>query len=256
MIRAGFTIDEEFSHVRNLLIYNLSLGMVLIIIGIFIAYGISSTLLSPLTTILDSIESMSHGDYSNKAFVGTADEFAELATSFNRLSGILQKKESVSSLISKKIFENDAELAGKNFSGKLLETVVLHLELNRFNSFIDRHSPSEAVDTLNSFFSQTAEIIAQADGIIDRFGDGYMTVLFPISRSDSWPAHLRAGFAALSVRNNLNVFNVKQAQLGLEELSLKSGLTAGKVIVGHIGTNTRSDFSAIGARILQAKKIC
>lgn len=254
IIRAGFTIDEEFSHIRNLLFYNLTLGIILILIGIFIAYGISSTLLSPLNSILNSIESISQGDYTNRSFLGTSDEFSELATSFNRLSNILQKRETTRSIITRKILENDSSLASKNFSGKLLETVILHLELHRFNTFIERHSPSEAVDTLNTFISQTSEIIAQAEGIIDKFGDGYLVALFPISRSDSWPAHLRAGFAALAVRNNISIFNVKQAQLGLEELSLKSGLTVGKVIIGHIGTRSRSDFSVIGQRLAQARK--
>ncbi len=255
VIRAGFTIDEEFSHIRDLLFYNLSLGLILILIGVLIAYGISSTLLNPLNSILNAVESISQGDYSHKAFTDGSDEFAVLASSFNKLSNILQKREQTSNLITRKIVENDPGLASKNFSGKTLNAVILHLELSRFNAFIERNSPSEAVDTLNSFFRETAEIVAQADGVIDKFGEGFIVALFPISRNDSWPAHLRAGFAALSARNNLNFFNRKQAQLGLEELSLKSGLTAGKVIIGHLGTLARSDFSAIGSKISLARKI-
>lgn len=254
LIRAGFTIDEEFSHIRNLLFYNLTLGIILILIGILIAYGISATLLSPLNAILNSIESISHGDYSNKAFLSTKDEFADLANSFNRLSRILQTRESTSNTLTKKILENNASIANQNFSGHLLESVVLHLEINRFNTFIERHSPSEAIDTLNNFITQTADIIAQADGIIDKFGEGYITAIFPIKRSDKWPAHLRAGFAALAARNNFNIFNVTQARLGLEELSLKSGLTLGKIIAGNIGTKTRFDFGVIGEKLAQARK--
>lgn len=254
MIRAGFTIDEEYSHIRNLLFYNLTLGVVLILIGILIAYGISSTLLSPLNSILSSIESISRGDYTHKAMIKTSDEFEELASSFNRLAGILQNRETTSSFITKKIFENDASLASKNFSGKLLPAVVLHLELHRFNAFVERNSPSEAVDTLNRFFNQTTEIIAQANGIVDKLGDGFITALFPVGKNDAWPAHLRAGFAALCARNNLNTFNFKQAQLGLEESFMKSGLTAGEVIIGHIGTRARSDFSAIGPCLAAARK--
>jgi len=254
IIRAGFTIDEEFSHIRNLLIYNLSLGVILILIGIFIAYGISSTLLSPLNAILNSIESISHGDYSTRAFTGSSDEFSELAKSFNHLSSILQKKETSGDYITKKIFENDPELASKNFSGKLLNTVILHIELHKFNSFIARNSPSESVDTLKKFIAQTSEIIAQADGVVDKLGEDFIVALFPISRNDSWPAHLRAGFTALAARNNINLFNFKQAQLGLEELHLKTGLTAGEVVIGNLGTRSRTDFCSIGNRLSTARK--
>ncbi|NCB39687.1 MAG: HAMP domain-containing protein [Erysipelotrichia bacterium] len=254
IVRTGFTIDEEYTHIRDLLFYNLSLGIVLILIGIFIAYGISATMLNPLNSILGSIESISRGDYTYEATVNTSDEFEELAVSFNRLASILHNRETTSSLITKKILENDSSLANKNFSGKTVDSVVLHLELNRFNSFIERNSPSEAVDTLNAFFSGTAEIIAQAGGIIDRFGDGFITALFPIASSGNWPAHLRAGFAALLARNNINIFNYKQAQLGLEAISMKAGLTSGQVIIGHIGTRSRSDFSTIGSRLAQVRK--
>lgn len=253
LIRAGFTIDEEYTHIRNLLVYNLSLGLVLILIGIFIAYGISATLLSPLNSILQSIESMSHGDYSYKAMVRSTDEFGELANSFNRLASILHDKETTSNFITRKIFEHSPELASRNFSGKTVHAVILHLELHRFNSFIERSSPSEAVDTLNRFFTQTTEIIARANGLVDKLGDCFITAIFPINKNDAWPAQLRAGFAALSVRNNLNIFNFKAAQLGLEEINMRSGLSCGNVIIGHIGTRSRSDFSAIGPVLTNAR---
>ncbi|MBU1106945.1 MAG: HAMP domain-containing protein [Candidatus Riflebacteria bacterium] len=252
-IRAGFTIDEEYEHIRNLLFYNLTLGMVLIVIGVLIAYGISATLLAPLNAILQSVESISRGDYKQKAFVKSSDEFGALALSFNRLSSILQNRETTSNSITKKFLESDPELADKNFSGKVFDAMVLHLELSKFNLFVERNSPSEAVDTLNSFFDQTSEIIGEAGGIVDRFGDGFLTAIFPAGKSDPWPAALRAGFAALSARNNINLFNYKQAQLGLEEVFLKVGLTSGKVIIGHIGSQSRSDFSAIGGSIANAR---
>lgn len=254
LIRAGFTIDDEYDHIRNLLFYNLSLGAVLILVGLLIAYGISATLLSPLNSILKSIESISHGDYTYKATVKSSDEFGELASSFNRLSSILQDRETTSSFISRKIFESDPALASRNFSGKPVEAVVLHFELYRFNNYVERSSPSEAVDTLNRFLTQTSEIIARAYGLIDKLGDGFITAVFPINKNDSWPAPLRAGFAALSARDNFNIFNYKAARLGLEELNMQLGLSCGQVIIGHIGTRARSDFSAIGPRLAGARK--
>lgn len=253
LIRAGFTIQDEYESIRSLLFYNLTLGAILIIIGILIAYGISATLLAPLNAILNSVESISRGDYKQRAMIGSSDEFGALALSFNRLSSILRTRETTNNHITKKILEEDPELADRHFSGKTFAAIVLHLELNRFNLFIERNSPSEAVDTLNSFFEQTAEIIAEAGGIVDRFGDGFMTAIFPTSKSDKWPAPLRAGYAALSARNNINLFNYRQAQLGLEEVFLKTGITCGKVIIGHIGSRSRSDFSAIGPCIANAR---
>ncbi|MDD3148628.1 MAG: HAMP domain-containing protein [Candidatus Riflebacteria bacterium] len=151
LIRAGFTIDDEYDHIRNLLFYNLTLGAVLILVGLLIAYGISATLLSPLNSILRSVESISHGDYSYQSTVKSSDEFGELASSFNRLSSILKDRENTGNFITRKIFDNNPAQAGRNFSGQTIEAVVLHFELFRFNGFVSRSSPSEAVDTLNRF---------------------------------------------------------------------------------------------------------
>lgn len=254
LIRVGFTLDEELASIRSLLVYNLSLGMALILVGIFIAYAVSSTLLSPLNAILNSLESMQKGDYTQKAYVETHDEFEQLALSFNKLSNFLQARQETEKFISKRIWEADASLKHRHFSGKVIQAVVLHLELFKFSSYIERHSPSETVDTLNSFFEQTTEIIAQSGGVIDKFGDGFISAVFPVVPEDRWPAFLRAAFSALSARCNLGIINFKQAQLGLESLQMQIGLASGKIIVGNIGTASRSDFSVLGATVNQARK--
>ncbi len=254
LVRVGFTLEEELASIRSLMVYNLSLGLALILAGIFIAYAVSSTLLSPLNAILNSLESMQRGDYSQKAFVSSHDEFEQLALSFNNLSNFLQTRQENEKFISCKIWESDASLKHRHYSGKLVQAVVLHLELSKFSSFLDRHSPSEAVDTLNSFFEQTTEIIAESGGSVDKFGDGFISAVFPIVSDDRWPAFLRAAFAALSARSNLKIINFRQAELGLEELGLKIGISSGKIIVGNIGTSSRSDFSVLGSIVDQARK--
>lgn len=254
LIRVGFTLGEELASIRNLLVYNLSLGLALILVGIFIAYAVSSTLLSPLNAIMNSIESMNRGDFSQKAHISSADEFEQLAISFNKLSNFLEKKGETDKFISQKLWESDPGLKHKHFSGKNIDAVVLYLELNRFSSFVERHSPSEAIDTLNAFFEQTTETIALSGGYIDKFGDASVAAVFPLISGDRWPAFLRAAFAALSARANLAAFNFKQAQLGLEGFDLRIGMASGRIIIGNIGTTGRSDFSALGQTVNAAKK--
>lgn len=252
IIRVGFTIDEEYLHIRNLLFYNLSLGAILILIGVIIAYGISSTLLSPLSAILYAIESMSRGDYSQKALISSGDEFGELASSFNRLSSILQNRESSSSNISKKILELNPALAKSKFSGKVLEAVILHVELCNFEFFSQQHSPTETVEVLNAFFDQASEIVAECGGIVDKYSDSFLTVIFIPTPEDKWTAPLRAGFTALSIRSSMIMFNFRQTLLGLSEVNVKCGLAAGKVIIGNLGSKGRTEFSVLGATVKAA----
>ena len=254
IIRIGFTLDEELASIRNLLVYNLSLGIALILCGIFIAYAVSSTLLSPLNAILNSLEKMRKGDFTQQAHIRSHDEFEQLALSFNKLSSFLQSRKESENFTSKRLWEADNSLKRRHFSGKAIEAVVIHLELHRFSSYIERHSPSEAVDTLNSFFSHATFVIAESGGVIDKYGDGFITAIFPQNDDEPWPNFLRAAFAALATRSQLGQINFRQTQLGLEDLNLKIGIAAGEVIIGNIGTASRTDFTALGQPINQAKK--
>jgi class 3 adenylate cyclase/HEAT repeat protein len=254
IIRVGFTLDEEYSNIRSLLAYNLSLGIILILGGVFVAYAVSATLLSPLNAILNSLDSMSKGDFSQHAFVSTSDEFEQLAESFNKLSDFLQSRQNRDNCITRKLWESDASLKQKHFSGKNIEAVVAHIELNRFAHFIERHSASESVDTINFFFEQASEIITASGGILDKFGDGYISAIFPVVANDKWPAFLRAAYATFLLRSQINEFNFKQSLLGLEDLQIKMGLAVGKIIVGNIGTSSKNDFSVLGTPVLRARK--
>lgn len=254
IIRVGFTLDEEYESIRSLLAYNLSLGILLIIGGVFIAYAVSSTLLSPLNAILNSIDMMSKGNFSHQAFVKSSDEFEQLANSFNQLSDFLQTRHKREDLITQKLWETDSSLKKKHFSGKNVEAVVAHIELSRFAHFIERHSPSEAVDTINYFFEQVSEIVVSSGGVVDKFGDGFVTAIFPVIQNDNWPAYLRAAYATLTIRSRTNEFNFKQSLVGLENLNVKLGLASGKIIVGKIGTDLKNDFSVLGTPIIAARK--
>ncbi len=255
VIRVGFTLNEEYASIRSLLLYNLTLGILLIFAGLFIAYGISSTLLGPLNTILFAIESLTDGDYNRKAFLNSSDEFGELANSFNKLTSALKDREESGRFLSKKIWRDDTELNSKCFSGRAIEAAVLYIELSDFSSFIERHSPSEAIDTINSFFEEAVKIITSTGGIIDKFGDASILAVFPVKSAGRWPAQLRAAFTALAVRNSVNMLNFKQAALALEELSMRSGISLGRVIIGNVGAQDRQEFTAIGKTVNRAKKM-
>jgi uncharacterized membrane protein affecting hemolysin expression len=253
IIRIGFNLKEEFASIRSLLTYNLSLGIILIIISLFIAYGISSTVLSPLTSIFRSIESLSQGNYGRQAFINTDDEFEDLAESFNKLSLILKEREASNGFITKKVWENDENLNTKGFSGKEIQAAVLHTELCDFSGFINKHSPSESIDTINSFFNETAQIIANYGGIVDKFGDSFVIAIFPVKDKDPWSAELRATFAALRIKNNISIFNFKQAELGLEELYVKTAIALGSVIIGNVGSKNRKEFTCLGKTVNRAR---
>ena len=86
VLRMGFPMRKEQKYIKQLLIYNLSLGLLFIVIGVFVAYNLSSTFLSPIRSLLYATEQISKGDFSFRAQIQSSDEFEQLALSFNRMT--------------------------------------------------------------------------------------------------------------------------------------------------------------------------
>lgn len=252
IIRIGFSLEDEYKNIRTILLYNLTLGSILILLGLFIAYGMSATVLAPLNKVLNAIEALSKGDYSQKAFIEGTAEFADLSDSFNRLSLILNNQNSADNMNVKKNWQNRININPTFFSGKLSEAAILHIKISDFNSFIERHSPSEAIETINEFYNECCKIISESGGIIDKLCDGRIYAIFPIDENSKWPSDLKAVYSALLIRENLNVFNFNQAKLGLEQINVGSGVAFGKIVVGNIGPKGRQEFSCVGRTIDRA----
>ena len=115
-------------------------------------------------------------------------------------------------------------------------------------------TPQEIVAFLNGYFEQAVDIIHSHGGTVTSFmGDGIMAVFGAPKPLDNPCADAHA--AARDLLTYVHDFNAKARASGTAPIDVGIGLHAGEVVVGHVGSASRHDYTAIGDVINVASRL-
>jgi class 3 adenylate cyclase len=126
--------------------------------------------------------------------------------------------------------------------GKEREVTVLFADLMGFTSFSEGRSPVEVIEMLNSYWAVAVPLLAEREGgLIERFAGDAVLVVF--NALGDHPDHaLRAGRAALELRDETE--KIWAAHAGWPRFRI--GLNTGPVVVGNVGAGEQRSFSVVG----------
>lgn len=126
---------------------------------------------------------------------------------------------------------------------------ILFLDIRDFTSYSEKHSPEEVVAFLESVFGLVIEAVHRHGGMVNKFlGDGVMAVFgAPLENASASASALRASQEILQ-------------QIGSRfppetPVRLGIGLHSGTVMVGHVGSDTRKEYTIIGDAVNTAARI-
>jgi adenylate cyclase len=121
---------------------------------------------------------------------------------------------------------------------------VLFSDIRGYTTRSEGMSPEETVGFLNRYFEAVVGLIHDRGGTVTSFmGDGIMAVFGAPNALDNPCA---AAFAAgRDMLDRVAQFNA-EAVAGAQLLEIGVGLHAGHAVVGHVGSSTRHDYTAIG----------
>jgi len=130
--------------------------------------------------------------------------------------------------------------------GGVSQTVtVLFADIRGFTRLSEHASPERVVQLLNRYFSVMSEIIFTHGGTLDKFiGDGLMA-LFGAPYISPHDAH-DAITAAIEMQRAVKQIETELQASGLGEVSIGIGLHTGEATIGYIGSERRSEYTAIG----------
>jgi len=147
-------------------------------------------------------------------------------------------------------------LAGRIAPGRAdrKRVCVLFADIRGFTRRGESMSPERLVALLNRYFSVMSEVIHKHQGMVDKFiGDGLMAIFGapqPLARPEQ-----NALEAAQEMIERLGEVNRELVATGEEPLRIGIGLHSGEVIVGHIGSRTRHEYTAIGDVVNVASRL-
>jgi adenylate cyclase len=144
---------------------------------------------------------------------------------------------------------NSFRLAGAN---QLV--TVLFADIRGFTAMSEREKPENIFALLNHFFSAMSEIIFSHGGTLDKYiGDGLMAIFgAPTATPED---ALNAVNAAIAMQNRMVKLNQDLKDAGLPEISMGVGMHTGEAIIGYIGSDRRSEYTAIGDTVNLASRL-
>jgi adenylate cyclase len=131
---------------------------------------------------------------------------------------------------------------------------VLFADIRGFTSFAEKKNPEQVVGLLNQYFSAMSEIIFAHGGTLDKYiGDGLMALFgAPTATPDD---ARNAVNAAVAMQKRFATLNPELVAAGFSEIAVGIGLHTGEATVGYIGSEKRSEYTAIGDTVNLASRL-
>lgn len=131
---------------------------------------------------------------------------------------------------------------------------VLFADIRNFTALSEHAKPEKVVGLLNRYFSAMSEIIFDRGGTLDKYiGDGLMAIFGAptVSPDDA----LNAVQAAVTMQKRLVTLNPELEAEGYGQISVGIGLHTGEATIGYIGSDRRSEYTAIGDTVNLASRL-
>ncbi len=144
---------------------------------------------------------------------------------------------------------NSVKLGGVN------QTVtILFADIRGFTAFSEKESPEKVVGLLNRYFSQMSEIIFAYGGTLDKYiGDGLMAIF---GAPNATPEDAKNALkTAVTMQRRLATLNKELEAENLVHVNVGIGLHTGIATIGYIGSDRRSEYTAIGDTVNLASRL-
>lgn len=122
---------------------------------------------------------------------------------------------------------------------------ILFSDIRGFTTRSESMTPEAGIDLLNRYFECVVEQIhANGGAVINFMGDGIMAIFGEPKPLENPCAD--AFNAAKAMQSALARFNEQLKSEGIAPIQIGVGVHAGEVVIGHMGSSNRNDYTAIG----------
>jgi len=140
------------------------------------------------------------------------------------------------------LIENPEQI---NMGGETKNLTVFFSDIENFTTISEKFTPYELVLFLNTYLGRMTDILFEEKGTLDKYGGDAIIAFFgaPVDVKN------HADYAcktALRMQQAITVLNEEWREQNKPFLNVRIGINTGPVVVGNIGSDTRSDYTVIG----------
>jgi adenylate cyclase len=131
---------------------------------------------------------------------------------------------------------------------------VLFSDIRGFTAISENEKPERVVGLLNRYFSAMSEIIFANGGTLDKYiGDNIMAIFgAPNATPDDAKNALKT---AVEMQKRVTSLNSELEEQGFPQIAVGIGLHTGEATIGYIGSQQRSEYTAIGDTVNLASRL-
>ena len=249
------TINEALKDTRNKILIISLIALLFAILGTII---IVNWFTRPLPILVKAARKVGDGNLDLKIEGEGTDEIGLLAKAFNNMVKGLRERDYIRGMFKRYMSSKEVADAvlkgGLSLVGERKDIVVLFADIRDFSTISVNCEPEETVKLLNDYFSIMTKIIIKRGGNIDKYiGDGLLAIFgapFPLK-----DAKLQALSSAIEMRNALKGFNRDRELKGSNPIRVGICVTSGIAIVGNIGSEEHTEYTAIGEPVNLAARL-
>jgi len=143
---------------------------------------------------------------------------------------------------------------GLGLGGNRRHITVLFSDIRGFTSISEQIEPEQVITLLSDYLAQMTHIVFKNGGTVDKFiGDAVMAIFgSPKSHEDDALRAVNAGLDMLQLAESISP---KWSKLIGSPLKIGVGINTGDAVMGSIGSEIRSDFTAIGDTVNLASRL-
>lgn len=147
--------------------------------------------------------------------------------------------------------------------GEEREVAILFADMRGYSTVSENLSPSDTLALLNRFFDRVNRVVQRHQGSVNNYlGDGVLAVFgAPLAIEHHSDKALLAALDLLAEVDDLNAELARDGSLarwsavGLAGVGVRIGLHSGKVVVGNLGNEQRTEYAVIGDVVNTAARL-
>jgi adenylate cyclase len=239
------SIDEQTLAITIIVLGGIALGF-----GALVSALAAYATVHPIASIRRGLERVGEGDFSVELAVWDSTEMGLLQSGFNEMAAGLRERERIRDIFGRQVGREAASQAlaveDPQLGGGLCEVAILFVDVVGSTELAASRDPREVVALLNDFFAEVVEAVDAQGGWINKFeGDAALAVF-----GAPTPLPNRAA-AALAAARDLD----HRLQQRVRGLSAAIGVASGTVVAGHVGAESRFEYTVIGDPVNEAARL-